>query len=183
MPFDVKLYVKEHPNALGIRGPKELKEIKKIPGVRLIDPFVNSHDLLNKAEITVSLSGTISLEAALYGRKTVILSNIFIARFSTCIFTEKPWTIGSMLSMEWPKQDLEHDIHQIAWFLSNTFEGTVVDRITSPEGVTPENLKKVAFGYFTLLRDIAAGKIVSHRAPGPSNAIIPPLEGGVLHLR
>ncbi|MEP6757363.1 MAG: hypothetical protein ABJA67_17805 [Chthonomonadales bacterium] len=171
LPLDVKLYVKEHPNALGIRGPKYLKALKGIPGVKLIDPYINSHDLLNKAEITVSLSGTISLEAALYGKKTVILSDIFIHRFSTCLFTEEPWTIGAMIDMEWPEVDVDNDIRQMAWFLSNTFEGTVVDRITSPEGVAPENLKKVAFGFFTLLRAIADGKVVPKQVPGSTAPI------------
>ncbi|MEA2554471.1 MAG: hypothetical protein QOJ65_2647, partial [Fimbriimonadaceae bacterium] len=49
LPLDVRLYVKEHRNCLGDRSPKELEAMKMLPGVRLIDPMVDSNDLIEKS--------------------------------------------------------------------------------------------------------------------------------------
>lgn len=154
LPIGVALYVKEHPNALGVRSPKDLKVIKQIPGVRVIDPFVDSHALLQKAELTVSLTGTVSIEAAIYGKRTVIFSNTFIKGFSMCQVTMKPWEVGLILRTPPPKHDPEHDVRYIAWLLSNSFPGTLVDWITNPIGISPDNIQLLANGYESFLKRV-----------------------------
>lgn len=154
LPVGVKLYVKEHPNALGLRGPKDLRRFKSLPGVRLIDPFVDSHTLLQSAELTVSLSGTVSLEAAIYGHRTALLSQIFIKNFSTVETLDQPWKVGEILNQPGRPHDPEADLRYVAWIISNSFPGTIVDRITDPIGIAPENIRKVTDGYLTLMRKL-----------------------------
>lgn len=159
LPSDVLLYVKEHPHALGIRGPKELRQIKNIPGVKLIPPGIDSHELLNRAEMTISLSGTVSMEAGLYGRKSLILSDIFIKNFATVQRINYPWQAGEMLEKPTPPEDVEADIRYIAWLYSNSSEGTAKDRISFPHAMDPGNITACADSYSKAMENIANGVI------------------------
>ena len=157
LPSGVFLYVKEHPNALGIRSPSELFRIKRLPGVRLIDPFVDSHSLIKKAEAVVTLSGTASLEAAIYGKRTILLSDIFIKNFSTCERAEAPWEVGDILGRK-PVRDYseEGDLRYLAWLYSNSHPGSVIEPLTDPTSLEPENVGLVADAYCRLFASIAS---------------------------
>jgi hypothetical protein len=152
LPTGIRLYVKEHPAALGIRGPAELRALKRLPGVRLIDPAVDSHALIRKAELVVSLSGTASLEAALYGRPTAVLSDIFIQHFSTCRRLFAPWQVGEALLAPAPPADEAADLRYLAWLISNSHEGTVIEPLVEPSSLEPENAGLVADAFEKLLR-------------------------------
>ena len=152
MPCDVKLYVKEHPNALGIRSPRELLRLKRLPGVRLIDPFVDSHSLIKTAEAVVTLSGTASLEAAIYGKRTILLSDIFIKNFSTCERAETPWQVGEILARPPSRPHSEQDdLKYLAWLISNSHPGTVIEPLTDPGSLGPENIGLVADAYMKVI--------------------------------
>lgn len=159
LPSDVVLYVKEHPHALGIRGPKELKEIKKIPGVKLIPPGIDSHELLNRALMTVSLSGTVSMEAGLYGKKSVVIADIFIKNFSTVEHVVYPWQVGEILQKPLKEFDVEADVRYIAWLYSNSSNGSTKDRISYPDAMLPENVSACADTYATAMDNISSGLI------------------------
>jgi hypothetical protein len=156
MPSDVLLYVKEHPNALGIRSPGELFRIKRLPGVRLIDPFVDSHDLIKRAEAVVTLSGTASLEAAIYGKRTILLSDIFIKNFSTCEQAQAPWEIGDILLRKPAREySQESDLRYLAWLYSNSHPGTVIEPLTDPTSLESDNVRLVADAYSRLFAGIS----------------------------
>ncbi|MEP6754431.1 MAG: hypothetical protein ABJA67_02935, partial [Chthonomonadales bacterium] len=158
LPMDTMLYVKEHPAALGIRGPAILKAIKAVPGVRLIDPYANSHELVQDARITVSLAGSISMEAAMLGKHTVILSDMYVRNMSTCDVSSKPWEIGGLLSYPPPVPDVDADLKYVAWLLSNSHEGSTVDRIADPEGLATENIAQLANAYEKMLVRVVASQ-------------------------
>lgn len=163
LPLGVRLYVKEHPTGLGLRGPAELDRIKRLPGVRLIDPWVDSHALIKAAELTVSLSGTVSLEAAMYGRQTAILSDIFIAGFSTCRRLNAPWEVGGALDLP----PLEHrpgeDLRYLAWLLSNSHPGTVIEPLVDPSSLGPENVSRIADALGKVINQVSASNTLTTR--------------------
>jgi hypothetical protein len=161
LPIDVKLYVKEHKSALGIRGPAALKAMKALPGVRIIDPYVDSHDLIQAAEMVTCITGTIAIEAGLYGKRAAMLGNTYIPRLSTVEKIAHPGEVGALLRRPAPPHDPEGDIRFIAWLLSNSHEGTIVDRITNPIGIAPENIRLVAAGYMKVIDGIASGRIAA----------------------
>lgn len=161
LPLGVRLYVKEHPTALGIRGPRELRRLKRLPGVRLIDPAVDSHALIREALLTVSLAGTVSLEAALYGRSAVVISDIFIQDFSTCRRLGAPWEVGGVLSEAPPVADEEADLRTLAWLLSNSHPGTVIEPIVDPDSLSAPNIALVADAFESL----------AALAPGPDSRL------------
>ncbi len=153
LPLGVKLYVKEHPSGIGIRGPAALRRLKRLPGVRLIDPFVDSHELIKRAELTVSLSGTASLEAALYGRPCAIVSDIFIQNFSTCRRLGAPWEVGDLLARcHEIVADEDRDLRYLAWLVSNSHPGTVIEPLVDPDSLGPQNIGQVADAYMKVMR-------------------------------
>ncbi|MCG9893892.1 MAG: hypothetical protein MH204_00270 [Fimbriimonadaceae bacterium] len=159
LPIDVKLYVKEHKSALGVRGPSYLKQIKRLPGVRLIDPYVDSHDLIKTTEMVTCITGTIAIEAAMYGKRAAMLGNTYIPNLSTVQKMKHPCEVGELLRSPAPKHDPEADLRYMAWLLSNSHEGTIVDRITNPVGTSPENIALVTKGYMRVINGIESGRI------------------------
>ena len=88
LPRDIKIIVKEHPsqfyiNDRGSRGRSPLfyNLIKNIEGVEFIDFKENSFQLISKAEMTATISGTVALEAAIIGKKSLIFGNSW---FNSC---------------------------------------------------------------------------------------------------
>jgi hypothetical protein len=140
LPADVTLYIKEHRNCLGDRSARELRRYKDLPGVRLIDPFVDAHDLVETCECVVTISGTIALEAALHGKRTLMLCDHFLAGFSTSKTIDGPWEVANELAKPAPKHDLDYDLQYLGWLLENSFEGILSDPVSSPACVTGENL-------------------------------------------
>ena len=59
LPKDIKIYVKEHPGWIGGGIPLEqMKKIKKIEKVRVIDPSINSHDLIKNSKAVITIAST-----------------------------------------------------------------------------------------------------------------------------
>jgi hypothetical protein len=156
LPLDVRLYVKEHRNSLGDRSPSEFAKFKEIPGVRLIDPFVDVHDLIRDAELVVTISGTTTLEAALYGKHALLASDLFTANFSTCERIFHPSEIGTKLRGPRPAHQPEHDVRYLAYLLENSFEGTICDPVSAPECLQPDNVRNVARAIERLVEHHAA---------------------------
>ena len=88
LPKDIKIVVKEHPSQFyiydrGSRGRSSLfyNLIKNIEGVELAGFKENSFQLISKAEMTATISGTVALEAAIIGKKSLIFGNSW---FNNC---------------------------------------------------------------------------------------------------
>jgi hypothetical protein len=146
LPANVPLYVKEHPVGVGLRSPRELRRLGRLPGVRLIAPDHDSHALIKAADLTVSLSGTVCLEAALYGRQTAVVADIFIQNFSTCRRLSAPWEVGDALTAPPLLHRPDDDLRYLAWLISNSHAGTVIEPLTDPASLEPGNIARVADG-------------------------------------
>lgn len=84
LPFPYKLYVKEHPTAIGTRSWHFYKELKKIPNVVLISLYENVENLINKSYGVITLTSTIGMEAALLGKAVYVLGNVFYSYHPLC---------------------------------------------------------------------------------------------------
>lgn len=76
LPDDYTLAVKEHPGMAGLRTPAYLKKLANTPNVKLIDYRINSDEILKKADIIISPSGTSIAEAAFFNKPAVQLGNL-----------------------------------------------------------------------------------------------------------
>lgn len=81
MPNDHLLVVKEHPAALEMRPASFLKELAKRSGVVLVDTAWSSRDIVQRAALTISVTGSAAFEAFLLGRPSLVLGPCFFAEF------------------------------------------------------------------------------------------------------
>lgn len=79
MPSDHVLVVKEHPAMLGSRPLSLFKELKKRAGVILATPDISSIHLIQRAALTVSVTGTSCLESFLMGKPSMPLGRSFFS--------------------------------------------------------------------------------------------------------
>jgi len=78
LPPNYKLCVKEHPTQT-IRGWRELsfyKQIMEIQNVDLLHPSVSSEEIMKKCSLVVTVGGTSGLEAAFYGKPSIIFADM-----------------------------------------------------------------------------------------------------------
>lgn len=73
LPVGWKLLVKENRAMKGERPLKYYRKLRALPNVVLISPEVNSTDLNLASNITVTLTGTAALEAAILGKPSIAL--------------------------------------------------------------------------------------------------------------
>ncbi|WP_263841486.1 hypothetical protein [Salinibacter sp.] len=81
LPADIPLYVKEHKPMVGRRTKRFYAELAHIPGVVLVDDSIHSHTLIRKANVVLTLTGTVGLEAMVYGVPTIALGQVFYSHF------------------------------------------------------------------------------------------------------
>lgn len=158
LPYNVSLYVKEHPNCLGERSLSELKKIRKYPGVRLIDPFYNMNTLIRDALIVITVSGTVAFEAGLFNKKAVTFSPMFFNKLSSVEFLDSVERIPDKLK-EIEQNNFfggedKKDEKVLIEMLSNSFEGVISDPKTTSLCMEPQNIKKVSYGFKKLLASL-----------------------------
>jgi hypothetical protein len=79
MPNDCLLVVKEHPSALTTRPPSFVRALRRRAGVLVAHAAMESRLLIQHAGLTVSVTGTATLEAFLLGRPALVLGPSLIA--------------------------------------------------------------------------------------------------------
>lgn len=73
MPSDYTLVVKEHPACIETRGGGLLNKLLKTPGVRVAKYDLNTAEICAQADLVVSVTGTVVMEAFILGRPSMAL--------------------------------------------------------------------------------------------------------------
>jgi len=81
LPADMNLVVKEHSPMLGYRSLEVYNQLVHMPGLIIADTHEDSHKLIIQASVVVTLTGTVALEAILYGIPAVVLGSIYFDCF------------------------------------------------------------------------------------------------------
>ncbi|HJW40257.1 MAG TPA: hypothetical protein VJ476_03405 [Rhizomicrobium sp.] len=135
LPATHKLWVKEHPDGLGSRPRTWLKRLGDLPNVRLIDPVYNTFELIRRAAMVISTTGTVSLEACLLGKSSATLSPIYfsplLAIDSTKYRDPLDWPLWETLRNPASPEVLERKAEDyMAWLHAQSFEGMPYDPVT-----------------------------------------------------
>lgn len=77
LPQGYRLVVKEHPAMYGMRPGAFYRELRRRPGLVLVHPSVDTRGLIERAALTVTVTGTIGLECFLMGKPCVIFGRNF----------------------------------------------------------------------------------------------------------
>jgi hypothetical protein len=92
MPSDCVLVVKEHPASIGVRPGAYYQALRRRAGVLVARCELPSLRLVERAGLTISVTGTATLEAFLLGRPSLVLGHSFIAEYlgGVCSLHELP---------------------------------------------------------------------------------------------
>ena len=125
IPINYKLYVKEHPSSetRNWRSVSDYKEIMNIPNVRLLHHSVSQDELLQNCSLVVGAAGSSCLEAAFYGKPSVIFGQVYYSILPSVHHVETlsklPEIISSSLQETVNLQDVERFL---AIFKKNSFD-------------------------------------------------------------
>lgn len=130
LPFTYKLYVKEHPAAIGTWSGNFYKELKNIPNVCLISPYEKVENLIKNSYGVITLTSTIGMEAALAGKPVYVLGNVDYSYHPLCkkinSFEELRQTLETNLTNKPNIHNLEEiNIRFIISYFRNTIPGNL----------------------------------------------------------
>jgi len=82
LPADMHLVVKEHSPMLGYRPLDMYDQLVRMPGLIIAETQEDSHRLITHSKVVVTLTGTVALEAMLYGIPAIVLGSIYFDAFN-----------------------------------------------------------------------------------------------------
>ncbi len=88
LPQGHDLVLKEHPMSLGRNSLKLLRRLRTRPNVRLVGPYTNTHELIERSEAVAVISSTVGLEALLYDKPVLTLGQPYYAGFGVTLDVE-----------------------------------------------------------------------------------------------
>ncbi|MGN7381775.1 hypothetical protein [Paenibacillus sp. SAFN-117] len=159
IPSTHDLYVKEHSNNIGNNSMKLYKQLLSIPGVRLISPYSDSHSLLKRADLVVTVSGTIAYEAGLFGIPAISVANLFfnplLVRGNFNPYSDSIAEILHTARSSLPSY--EDRVNFIARLLANSFQGIMSCPMEDIACIDKRNIEHLAYGFISLL-DVLEGR-------------------------
>jgi hypothetical protein len=162
LPVNWEIWVKEHPNAVGDRSLADYMDFKRLPGLRLIDPFADTHRLIARAALTISISGTACFEAGLLGRPAITIAEMFFGKmllrngFDPFAASHTDFgVIASEAESMASRQDDSGSEDFLAWSIAQSFPGVISDPSNLPSTSAPENVEKVANATVEFIRRLA----------------------------
>jgi hypothetical protein len=156
LPEDYKLLIKEHPNGIGSRTIKELREFKKIPNSILLDPYEKTNSFLNNIHLVFTIAGTISFEASLYGIPSIVFSDVYYNLFPLVHKINEYKEIKDVINSTKQVRQREYkrqNLNVYATIYKNSFEGVVYDPLLMPEVMKEENLKKLEKSFIRIIEN------------------------------
>ncbi|OKO76725.1 hypothetical protein AC629_32465 [Bradyrhizobium sp. NAS80.1] len=162
LPLRWEIWVKEHPNAVGDRSLADYRDFKRLPGLRLIDPRADTHRLIARAALTISISGTACLEAGLLGRPAITIAEMFFSNILlrngfdpfAASHTDFGVIIDEAKAMT-SRRDYSRSEDFLAWNVAQSFPGVISDPSNLPSTSAPANVQKVADATISFMRRLA----------------------------
>ena len=120
IPEEIVIYLKEHPSlnlmskkAVKGRSPLLYDLIKNIKNVKIINVNTDSKLLIRNSYMVGTITGTVAIEASLFGKKTIVMGNTWYEEFPNT-FNIKKWNNYELID----KQKVK-GIHEILEFVEN----------------------------------------------------------------
>ena len=82
------IIVKDHPSQFGFRQHELIDRLKAIPNVVFLPYEVSGNELIELVEINFTMTGTLGLQAALRGLKSIVTSNYYVTKDDFICFDE-----------------------------------------------------------------------------------------------
>jgi len=124
IPIEYKLFVKEHQGqiARGWRSKEEYEEISGIPNVELLHPDIKGEEILQNCDLVVTVGGTTGFEAAVYGKPSIVFSDVYYSVLPSVTRVEKihelPKIIRNALKIKVNNNDVDR---YLTFYQNNSF--------------------------------------------------------------
>jgi Capsule polysaccharide biosynthesis protein len=147
LPVGYLLYVKEHAYAVGRRHLAEYARMAACPNVRLISAEANVHDLVPASAAVATITGTMGLEALIYGRPSITFARPFYVASGLTHevgdMRELPHVMRRAIFENHPDQ--ERLVTFLAAALDATYPGMIgYEKVSPPEAMSEQNISAVA---------------------------------------
>lgn len=140
LPFPYKLYVKEHPQAVGTREDGFYKELLRAPNVVLISPYEKTESLIRNSRGIITLTSTIGMEAALAGKPVYVLGNVFYVYHPACVKIDSFEQLRQKLRIDMTSKPIISDLDGVnARFIISYFRNTIKGDIFFAAGSNDSN--------------------------------------------
>lgn len=162
LPLTHKLYVKVHFSDVAGQPPRFYKTLKGYPGIKLIDPDINSRDLIGRAAIVVTNSGAMGQEGGYLGRPVIVMSQMLWSQLPTVRYCNAPPELPDIISQMIESPPVADDakiIQVIAELISNSF-ACDPNQIYIGKNLSANDLDVLSYAYSQLFK--FAEKNVQH---------------------
>ena len=153
MPMSHYIVIKDHSHALGLNSLAKYKSLLQNPRVILAEPTSDTFKLIESAQLVFSLGGTVSLEAAMMGKRSLTAVKTFFSDITMRVFIN-PYHISTnelkKILNEDPPSD-EKLIQYLATVHANSYEGMFFDPTVNPMYSSNENINKIYLGFKSFL--------------------------------
>ena len=107
MPSDCTLVVKEHPTCIWLRSSRFIRQLQCTAGLAVAHFRIPSVELVKRAALTISVTGTATIESMLLGRPAICLGANFIAGFlgGVCPIDRLPERVRECFGRDYPTDD------------------------------------------------------------------------------
>jgi hypothetical protein len=107
LPIGYRLLVKEHPtqHIRGWRSVSYYKQLMNLPNLILMHPSIRNDELLKKSSLVITIAGTTGLEAAFYGKASIIFSDLGYSLLPSVFKVNSPIDLPLVI-----KTALEHKV-------------------------------------------------------------------------
>lgn len=115
LPSDVVLVIKEHPACILLRNGGFLRELLHKSGVVVAHYAMPSAEIVKRALITISVTGTATFEAFLLGKPSITLGNAFFSEAigGICDLRDLRAKIAEKLNTSIPGADVTHFLARV----------------------------------------------------------------------
>jgi hypothetical protein len=115
LPAGYDLVLKEHPMSVGRNSVTLLRRLRARPNVRLVEPLVNSHDLIRRSTAVAVISSTVGLEALLYEKPVLTLGQPFYSGYGVTLdvdsFAEIRQAVPAVLQFQPDPERIRRFLH------------------------------------------------------------------------
>jgi len=98
LPYGVHLYIKEHPASIGGYNYSRVSRLLKNRNVKLINPAVNSYDLVERSLCVITINSKVGVEALMQGKKVMVLGEPPYAQAKAAVRVEDNSKLGEYIS-------------------------------------------------------------------------------------
>jgi hypothetical protein len=156
LPLDVCLLIKEHPNFLGKKNINFFKELKRIPNVRVVDPWTSTFDIYRHSNLVITVSGTTAYEAGILGIPAIAFSPMFFTGFSSVNYCPEITQLKSFAKtqMKHAKTNFLADIAFMNSLIEKSYSGYWSDPLSDPNVMSPSNLNALFVGFLDIVENV-----------------------------